>query len=153
MTVSMLMVVGCSASVDEPSATVEHSPGAADDQFTATMKDCLAEAGYDVTVYDDGSFGIRLPEAQMAGYDAASHKCSEDHGYGQPPEMTDEQLRHLYAATVDLVSCLETHGYPITDVPSEQAFLDGTPFVPYEQVPLDVVGEEWDKLVQDCPQP
>jgi len=117
------------------------------------MKACLKEAGFDATAYDDGSVGISLPEEQMPAYDAATAACTERLGYDQPAKLTEGQMADLYQKTLDLVDCLENQGFRIIDVPTEQTFIDGTPFVPYEQVPMSVVGDEWNNLIEACPQP
>jgi hypothetical protein len=123
------------------------------DEFERNMEACLNEAGYDVKVYDDGSVGISLPNDQMPELDAASSGCSQRFGYDAVSTLTDEQMPDLYAETVATVECLEEHGYPVPDVPSEQAFIDGTPFMAYGEVPTTVVGEKWDRLQLECPQP
>ncbi len=143
-------VVGCAGTSDEATTPrPQVTPG----DFANNMRSCLSEAGYDVTVYDDGSIGIKLPDSQMPAYDDATHECSVKFGYDKMPNLTTDQRADLYDQTMALVDCLEEQGYPITDVPSKQAFIDGTEFVPYEQVPTTVVGDAWDKLQRVCPQP
>lgn len=144
------LITGCASA---PAESAEPRSQVNPDEFGRNMEACLNEAGYDVKVYDDGSVGISLPDDQMPAFDAASSDCSGRFGYDAVPTLTDEQMSDVYAETVATVECLEKRGYPVPDVPSEQAFIDGTPFIAYGEVPATVVGEEWDKLQRECPQP
>jgi hypothetical protein len=148
---------GCTAqttpSQSGPDTNAGKSTSQDDRTFADDMSACLLEAGYEVETYEDGTIGIDLPEDQMPGYDRATSVCADDLGYSDLPQLTEDERRDLYQDTLSLVQCLEERGYEIEGVPSEQAFVDGTEFVPYEQVPTSVVGEEWQKLNQECPQP
>ena len=111
------------------------------------------EMKQEMRIESDSMGEIEVPADKYWGAQTERSLLHFNIGYDKMPNLTTDQRADLYDQTMALVDCLEEQGYPITDVPSKQAFIDGTEFVPYEQVPTTVVGDAWDKLQRVCPQP
>ncbi|WP_156876656.1 hypothetical protein [Microbacterium luticocti] len=131
---------------------------AIDPDFGKNMKACLQEAGFDVSITEDGDIKSAVPSDQLSVFRKARAKCEAEFGYDKPPEQTTAQKKKLYHALVSLADCLESQGYAIAQRPSEQAFLDGAIFDPYGEVliprnstpPSD---DEYKRLLKLCPYP
>jgi len=128
-----------------------------DPNFGENMARCLKAAGFNVTLDADGSISMNdLPQAQHSAYQQASATCEKKFGYDKPVVQTDAQKKALYEGLVKMAGCLTKQGHKITNIPSEQAYLDGAYFDPYNelykgdpQFPYD----EYQRLQQICPYP
>lgn len=118
----------------------------------AAREECLAEAGFPSS---NGYF--TTPTGQESAFELAQYICfakyPTDPKYIQP--WGAEQIKAQYSYTVDvLIPCLESHGYPIENVPSEGSFIDSwttSPFYPFSQIPPTSNGE-MESLDVACPQ-
>lgn len=120
------------------------------------MEGCLRDAGFEVEVEDSSTVGVReLPEEQAGTYAEASRECESKFGYDEPATLSDDSRKDLYQAMVALAECLTSEGHPVTEIPSEQAYLDGVSFDPYVEIleVQNVPQAEYDRLHAICPYP
>ena len=161
---ALTVLTGCGS----PPSTPTFSGGAApserhegellgiDPDFARNMAGCLADAGFEVDIEDSSTIGVReLPEDQAGPYAEASRECEAKFGYDEPRALSDGKRKDLYQAMVKLAGCLTNEGHPVTDIPSEQAYLDGVAFDPYVDVleGQNVSQAEYDRLHEICPYP
>ena len=116
---------------------------------------CINEAGFSVSVYQDLSIRVDLPEEQMAALGRAEDICwaEAEARYPAAPPPTAEEL---YDLNLEAAACLEALGYPIPEPPTKDTWLDAYPgdvlWYPHSYVPN--VGEEtWLRINRACPQP
>lgn len=136
-------------------ATRQQGSGPAAGEFATEMQRCMAEAGFEVEIMEDGGISSRAAPEQIEVRDAAMTRCADDRGFsGTPSPLTDEQLEALYDRYLDLNRCMVDAGYPTEDPPSRQAFVDGggQGWHPYDAVPIGNVAD-FAALESDCPQP
>jgi hypothetical protein len=156
---AMTTLTGCASVAAKP---IDYSAGelsGTDQDFAVAMAACLQESGWEVETRPDNSFGITLQASQESAFEAAETDCSERLGYDEHPEaLSDAQLRRLYGGLTSLVRCLGEEGYVTRDLPSEQAFLDGSVFDPYGELrdptrPNTLSNDEYYALLAKCPRP
>lgn len=166
ITVAALTVLsGCGSPPSAPSTTEgagtsdDHVEGellGVDPDFARNMAGCLEDAGFEVEIEDSSTIGVReLPEDQAGPYAEASRACEAKFGYDEPPTLSNDTRAQLYRAMVKLAGCLTDEGHSVTEIPSEQAYLDGVAFDPYVQVleGQNVSQAEYDRLHEICPYP
>lgn len=92
------------------------------------MADCLTGQGIPSTTMSTGD-GMVVDagntESDRAAYALAKATCEEEVGPfpEPPPPPTEEELRWLYAANVDVADCLHEHGFAFVEPPSEEVFV------------------------------
>lgn len=154
-----IAIAGCSAT---PTPKIDYTPGelsGTDQNFAANLAGCMKDAGWDVEVHADNSMSAEYPDEQDDAYTAALDSCKAEFGYDvPPPELTTEQLKTLYQANMALAGCLREQGHQINDIPSEQAFIDGSGvFDPYGELQNPggsaLTEDEYAKLIKICPEP
>lgn len=98
------------------------------EEFLLLVLDCVRGRGYDVEfdLEDErfsGDFGDR---AASRAFGQALGECLEevDPARADPPPLTDDQYRELYAYTAGQVECLRQRDYPAGDPPPEQVWVD-----------------------------
>lgn len=91
------------------------------------MKECLTEAGFPVTVGDDGAVVMEFasPE-QTSDYNRASYVCMAQ--YPLDPRMTgelaDAQLDRYYDwLLAHPVACMRERGHPVAEPPTRETFI------------------------------
>lgn len=69
---------------------------------------------------------------------------------GLAVDWTDQdQLREVYRETIKLLECMDEHGYPTPDLPSEDVFVESQgAFDPYVKISGTAVHRQ---LAEDCP--
>ncbi|MBW1637822.1 hypothetical protein G3H63_01805 [Microbacterium resistens] len=158
LSAALLVAFAVSGCVTEPVVHETHAPfelNGVEPDFGEKLASCLNDSGWEVTVSEDGGVTATIPEASDDIYSAAVSECTEKLGIGNPPPLSDTQARKLYTALVQLSDCLRDEGYTIDNVPSEQAFLDGTVFDPYGEIygNGEIAGADFADLHDTCPQP
>lgn len=152
-----VLVTGCSTPAPAPqeSGKVHGSLIELGDNQMRAEAQCLAAAGWEVTVKDDG-YDTVVPPEQKKAFDADSQTCSDTVRRSiPPPTLTVEDYTRLYAHFVTTAKCLSQHGYePLGPPPSEQSFIDdavrndGSRWNPYDAVTTQPSTE----LLKDCPE-
>lgn len=136
--------------VSDPSevAMVRMVPASEWEQIQA---DCMREAGFPMEA--------SVPAEQVEAMRLASYTCNAQYPVNPDQNLgnvTDEQKKkaHDYL-TVTLVTCLDGEGHSISDIPSEQSFIEdwdrSGPWNPYDQVSPGLSQEEFQQLDQKCP--
>lgn len=133
------------------------------DEF-AFVLECMAWYGFSGTVDRTGD-GLLFdtPPDQMEKYVGAISDCSTKYRIlaGMTVGLPDEDtLRDWYQALLLTYECLLEHDYPVSPLPSEDAWIEsrGTIWHPYgELASLDEAGanystEFWEELESTCPQ-
>ncbi len=116
-------------------------------EATQAMIDCLNAAGFSTTLTDDKEgWTSTYGKDQKRAYDLAAYTClaqyPADPAQSSSRMTRDQKLIAYHYLTVTLVACLKDHGYTVTDLPSEQTFLDTwdtAPWNPYDQLPAGVM--------------
>jgi len=91
--------------------------------------ECMREKGWEVTVGENSvSVDDTAPgQDVVAAEDAADcQKMLVETGISPDPDVppSDEQVRAAYERTLEYRSCLVENGYPVSEVPSFEAYLD-----------------------------
>lgn len=132
-------------------------------EWPGLMVECLAGKGFVATATADG--GVRLgdvPEDQGEALNRASAECRLRY-WPDPRQSTStvprEPAKALYAYLVDVASpCVESEGYTVSEPPSKEVWVEAkargeNAWSPYDRViASDPDPEEWDALVNACPQ-
>lgn len=144
---------GSDDSADAPTATENSAPAAAD--FATQMQRCMADAGFEIEILEDGGISSQVAPEQIGVRDDAMNRCADDLGFAEPPApLTDDQLTALYDSYVEVAECMADSGYPTAEPPSKQTFVDSgaQDWHPYDAVPVGSVSD-FAALESDCPQP
>lgn len=87
---------------------------------------CLQADGWDVRVAPTGDGIIpKVPKAQQVPYEAAKRRCMKK--LGDPPgsgDLSEAELKALYAWGNQTVACLREHGWPAEDPPSYETYVE-----------------------------
>ncbi|NOX23081.1 MAG: hypothetical protein GXP36_08330 [Actinobacteria bacterium] len=91
--------------------------------------ECMRDKGWEVTVGENSvSVDDTAPgQDVVAAEDAADcQKMLVETGISLDPDVppSDEQVRAAYERTLEYRSCLVENGYPVSEVPSFEAYLD-----------------------------
>ena len=139
---------------------IDYSPGelsGIDPNYDENMARCLTDAGYDVWIPPDGGVQAKVPEEQLSPLQVAGDACEAELGYANRPAPSVQELKALYRGLLALAGCLGDAGYTISNIPSEQAFIDGAVFDPYGQILIPPENapsnEEYASLLDQCPMP
>lgn len=125
-------------------------------EWQTVLAACMAEQGFEKDA--DGSWP-GIPVEQKDTFNAALYVCHASYPvptvYSQP--WSEPQKRAMYQYTVStLIPCLEEEGFRITDVPTQETFVDTfdtRPWWPYEQLDISSMSQnEIDELNTRCPQ-
>lgn len=116
---------------------------------------CLTDAGWQITVKDDG-YDTVVPPEQRQAFNDDSKKCSDTvRGSIPPPTLTVKDYQRLYTHFVATAECLGRHGFePLGPPASEQDFIDdalrndGARWNPYDAVTTQPSTE----LLEVCPE-
>jgi hypothetical protein len=133
------------------------------DQQAAVLKDCLAQAGFDVTISDGGvAPPSDIPRSQADAYQLAEYVCYAEYPADPdtfPPALNETEVETLYDYYVnELMPCLEAHGYDIPSPPPLEVFKDEFAtgqnlWFPYDWVPaVSLSNKKWEEINRDCPQ-
>lgn len=150
---------GCGATANVP--TDASTPGqlsGSDPDFATNMMTCLGADGWDVDIVAGNNIEATLTSEQQDPYLAAVQACKEDFGYDQAIELDESQLKELYRGLVAMTRCIEDQGYSISEIPSEQTFLESRYFDPYGELrdpttPYTLDDESYGELLKKCPKP
>lgn len=136
--------------VSDPSgvALVRMVPASEWEQIQA---DCMREAGFPMEA--------SVPAEQVEAMRLATYTCNAQYPVNPDQNLgnvTDEQKKKAYDyLTGTLVTCLTGEGYSISDIPSEQYFIEdwarSGPWNPYDQISPGLSQEEFQQLDQKCP--
>ncbi|WP_146843324.1 hypothetical protein [Cellulomonas composti] len=88
---------------------------------------CMRDRGWDVTAEnEDGgdSLTARYPIGQEGPYEADRSACFAEADVPQETLMTAQEAGEWFDKNVAAAQCLAEHGYPVTDPPSKQAYID-----------------------------
>lgn len=114
-----------------PQPTYRQSLG----EFLLAVTACLQDKGYTVHVDDTGSGVVFDGSTDPAATTADTRACVEavDPARLQPPPpLTADQLLELYRYVVAQTECMRNAGYPVSDPPPFQVWVDsGQAFDPY----------------------
>lgn len=117
------------------------------------MHECLEDAGWDGTLRPNGIYDYSYSEAQRSAFETASSACIEQIGGNLPIERTDAEWRDLYDFYLDSRQCLHRFGIETPPAPSFTVWVEsGYQWTPYTTVSPTSVGDQWDDLLQACPQ-
>lgn len=117
--------------VEEDTASVADPPedAAIDRQrrFDA-MASCLTDKGFTTEVGSDG-LTTQVMEEQQEAYFEANQQCQQQVNVelGTDPAttvFTEEQLGEQYDSLLDVGECLSTAGYPVSDPPSREVWIE-----------------------------
>ncbi len=107
-------------------------------EFVLAWAACLQEKGYQARVDDQGSGVMIDGVTDYAKASADSRACVEavDPARLQPPPpLTADQLRELYRYVVAQTECMRQAGYPVSDPPPFQVWVDSDrAFDPYSDL-------------------
>lgn len=120
---------------------------------------CLVDHGFPVTTVPPGD-GISFDSVAADQIDLALdvfYACQEGLNLPVPVPADQEQIEERYSFLLELRDCVENQGYPTTNPPSLDVFVDSwndRPWSPYDLVAAnDQMGiEEWNALNIACPQ-
>lgn len=149
-----LFLTGCGQTVaaDGPKDAVIRA--AERSERTGALTECLEARGWPVSVdEEDTRITIGIPREQEELYDADVRACGAELGIDTNNPVSDEQLEILYAELNKMGECLEAEGYPVSEAPSLQTFIDMSnnleAWGPWMDIPPSQVIEAMD----NCPQP
>lgn len=150
----VLLLLGCGSMPSESVSKDAVTRAAESSERTGALADCLQARGWPVNVDEGGTrVSFSLPLEQEDQYDADVSACSDELGFDTNNPVSNEQLEVLYAELNEMAECLEAEGYPISEAPSLQTFIDMTnslePWGPWMDIPPAQVSDAMDK----CPQP
>jgi hypothetical protein len=117
----------------------------------AYLEACVESAGFDATVEGDG-LAVRYGD-QRAYYEQVRETCFQaavDSGLVAPQGPLDEEfLAAQYEAFLLTYECMVREGYPVTDPPSKDAYIEseGVSWHPYERL-----GGDPSAIEAKCPQ-
>lgn len=130
------------------------------DEWAQVQSECLQVRGFPVEALPDGgmSAGSVAPEQQEALH-LAMYECEAqyplDPSFRAP--LTDDEIDRLFDyLTGELSDCLASHGHPVSEPPSREAFGAGIragslTWSPYEAVAAETY-TAWMDLNEACPQ-
>jgi hypothetical protein len=159
----VMFAVGCSAGPegmpgsDAPSPPLSAIERAEDDVIGNVVR-CLTDKGWDVTPVSDDSYEYHLPGDQTSRFEADEQACLEESGYDPaPPPLSHNEAVVVYETFLQVAQCVQSLGYPVTDPPSESAFVEAllaeriAPWNPYDGIVevRDFRGLE--NVEQECP--
>lgn len=145
-----LVLASCAS--ESPAAPPTPTQDSISSQATQELLSCLSEKGWDVSLGSTGGVHANYPAEQQTAYQADLDSCISYGSYSQTPTLTEEQLTGLYSAYVKQHDCLVDAGYPVSEAPTLQTFLDTAAtqqWVPWQNLPEDSIPGALDK----CPQP
>lgn len=121
-------------------------------QFFAS---CLAESGFAATVDEpDLSVTVDVPEDQKNRYAEVSSACRNEM-FDRFQSLREPDPHQAYRAYLYIRECMIEAGYPVSNPPSEEAFVDNYGmWHPYDLVMADpfFTEEQFDELEATCPQ-
>lgn len=97
------------------------------EEWTSVHSTCMTEAGFPPDMDPDGSMSWVTPPDQAGSFELARFTCRaqypESLALQQPYDL--EQLEVIYQwFEVETLPCYAEHGYPVSGLPSLQAFVD-----------------------------
>lgn len=120
-------------------------------EWQQVQADCMREAGFPMET--------SVPAEQVQAMNLARYICNAQYPVNPDQNLsavTDEQKETVYdylAGT--LVTCLAGEGYSVSDIPSEQSFIEewdrSGPWNPYDHISPQPYREEFQELDQKCP--
>lgn len=120
----------------------------------AFVVNCVNDAGFSVSVYQDLSILVEVPEEQMEAFGQAEEVCW-DEAETRYPAAPSPSPEELYDLNVAAAACLEAEGFAIPVPPTRESWVDAYPKVlwyPHAYVP-DVGEDAWVRINRVCPQP
>ncbi len=130
----LLVVAACSpAESDQPGSGLldpTQAGGLTDigEEYRA-FGECMREKGWDVTVREDGVAVDDTAPGQRAVAATDATECQETLvavGISPDPNAppSEEHVRAVYDAALEIYACLVDNGYPVPDIPSWESYLD-----------------------------
>ena len=121
------------------------------DEFLVATAACLQEKGYNARVEEGG---IRVEGAYDRDTSKADLRACEERidpaRLQPPPEKTRAQLEAMYRFVVAQTECMREAGYPVSDPPPLQVYVDseGSAFDPYGDLRLRGIGFSHEDLIR-----
>lgn len=152
-----VLLCSCGPGARPPSPSGPRSSDGPDSYFVA-LAACLREAGWDA-VLDPSGQGVSVDSVtgeQRPAFMRARAACTES--VGEPPTvapLTEAEIRDRYAYLLAARDCLLALGYPVSEPPSEDVFVDSWstgPWSPYADIVDALTPDEWDEANRECPQ-
>lgn len=120
-------------------------------EWEQIQADCMREAGLPMEA--------DVPAEQVEAVRLATYTCNAQYPVNPDQNLgnvSDEQKKKAYDyLTGTLVTCLTSEGYSISDIPSEQYFIEdwdrSGPWTPYDHISSEQSQEEFQRLDQKCP--
>lgn len=105
----------------------------------------MSEKGWDASVEPDNRWSVSgIPDDQLDREEADSAACEAQFGYDQaPPPITREEAEATYVEMLDVATCVRNLGFPVSDPPSEQTYVDDLVSNRFPWNPYDAI---WDGL-------
>lgn len=123
---------GASSDQGSPGPTYRHASAG---DFMLAVVACLQEKGYRARIDDSGSGILFETPVDPSMASADSRACAEAIDPARlepPPPLTAEQAEQLYRYVVAQTECMRRLGYPVSEPPPFQVFVDSdAAFDPY----------------------
>lgn len=105
--------------------------------YAPSMKACLKEKGFEVSILPDGGIESKVAPEQQEAFLSARQECLDELGYGGPPPSLDPGVLILiYEERIATRECLADEGYSMAEPPTQETFVDsGGAWDPFEDVP------------------
>lgn len=147
-----LVLSGCTSS---PSSTGLPEPTSPYRQtlegYLIALAACMREQGYDAKVEEGGLFVGGVFDRGRAMADQRTCQEQIDPARLQPPpKKTRAQFEAMYRYVVAQTECMREAGYPVSDPPPLQVYVDseGTAFDPYGDLRLRGIGFSHEDLIR-----
>jgi hypothetical protein len=128
------------------------------DEYIPLLAACLREHGWPAEIRADGGLSVdSLADDQRQAFMAARGECEAEIGSLPPaPPLDEEQIRQRYEFLLGARQCLIDLGYPISDPPTVETFIETYatgPWSPFNDLADQTTSEhEWLEANERCPQ-
>jgi hypothetical protein len=121
------------------------------EEYLITLAACMREQGYNATVDEGGLLvdGVFDRDRAMADQRACQEQIDPAR-LQPPPKKTRAQLEAMYRYVVAQTVCMREAGYPVSDPPPLQVYVDseGAAFDPYGDLRLRGIGFSHEDLIR-----
>lgn len=146
--------IGSSPAVSDNAEAVIEAQEELAQEYNRRFVDCLNASGWPSQLHEDG-FGYDVGGVQGpndAAFSEAEAACAQEVGEPpEPPPLTDDVIRVGFQRLLALRECLEDAGYPVSDPPSAEFYIENfesNPWHPY----MDIPDSQLDEATTKCPQ-
>ncbi|GEM_PF-5543537 len=129
----LLVLIACTptpspnAETPRPTAVLAGSP-----DHHRLLRDCLAQRGVAAAITPQGALTVTGQAGEAV--EACRRELARSVEVVQPDWSDRETRRLTYRALLDTYRCLQQNGYPTREPPSEEAYVEGTAWHPYDAV-------------------